>query len=244
MTLNITPPVIAHRGASSDAPENTLAAFVKAKAIGAKWVEFDVMLTADHQAVVIHDETLDRTTNGKGRVCDYTLAEIQALDAGSWFSAAFAHEKIPSFKEAIDCLFQLGLSANVEIKAQPGMELDTAKIVMDLIAKNWRKEMTPPLVSSFSVEILQAVRSISSTCQIGFLKHQWLEDWEKICRDLQCVSMDVNFEVLHQESVQLVKSRGLQLLSYTVDDPLVAAKLFGWGVDAVFTNYPGRILAL
>src|SRR5438445_1086012 len=114
--------LIAHRGASALAPENTLAAFRKAGEIGAKWVEFDVMLAADGEAVVIHDDTLDRTTNAKGNVCDYPYSYLQTLDAGSWFNPQFSHEKIPTLAEVIGVLRHCKLAANIEIKPSVGKE--------------------------------------------------------------------------------------------------------------------------
>jgi glycerophosphoryl diester phosphodiesterase len=98
------PRIIAHRGAKANAPENTLVAFKRAYDEGARWVEFDVKLTADGHPVLIHDEMLERTTDGRGEVRTKTLAEIQALDAGSWFAKAFAGERVPTLAEALDFL--------------------------------------------------------------------------------------------------------------------------------------------
>jgi glycerophosphoryl diester phosphodiesterase len=99
--LKISPPIIAHRGASAYAPENTIAAFLKAYELGVRWVEFDIMLTADNQAVVIHDETLDRTTNGTGLISECTYDQIKTLDAGIKFGPKFANQKIPLLEEVI-----------------------------------------------------------------------------------------------------------------------------------------------
>src|SRR5690242_18360485 len=100
----INPPVFAHRGANQYAPENTLAAFRKAKALGITWLELDVMLSKDQQVIVMHDETVDRTTNGHGLVNQYSYAALRELDAGSWFDKQFKGEKIPSLYEVIELI--------------------------------------------------------------------------------------------------------------------------------------------
>ena len=97
-------PVIGHRGAAARAPENTLAGLRRARELGAAWVEFDVMLTADRVPVLIHDETLERTTTGRGEVARHTAAEIRALDAGGWFAPEFAGERVPTLAEAVALL--------------------------------------------------------------------------------------------------------------------------------------------
>jgi glycerophosphoryl diester phosphodiesterase len=119
--LIIDPPLIAHRGASAYAPENTLAAFIKAQQLGVRWVEFDVMLTRCGEVVVIHDETLERTTDGVGEVSHYPYSYLQTLDAGSWFGAQFKGEKIPTLKEVLVFLAQHSMCVNVEVKAQAGL---------------------------------------------------------------------------------------------------------------------------
>lgn len=242
--LSIQPPVIAHRGASVFAPENTLAAFRKAKTLGVNWVEFDVMLTADDEPVVIHDEKLNRTTNGKGLVINYTYQEIKKLDAGSWFDPTFSTEKIPSLIEVIDLLNQLQLSANIEIKAQEGKEELTVKKVLAIINQQWANNHSQPLISSFSLPILEWVRHHSATSMLGFLMHRWNKEWEKICDRLQCVSVDVNYKILTQRKVKKIKDSNRTLLAYTVNDAELARTLFSWGVDAVFSDNPEKVLGL
>src|SRR5690348_4859908 len=111
--FSFNPPWLAHRGASASAPENTLAAFKAAKEQGARWLEFDVMLAACGEAVIFHDETLERTTNGQGFLHDYPYHFLKTLDAGSWFGPRFAGERIPTFKETVDFIIEANLSANI-----------------------------------------------------------------------------------------------------------------------------------
>lgn len=233
--------IIAHRGASALAPENTLAAFQKAYEIGAKWVEFDVMLAACGEAVVIHDETLDRTTNGRGNVCDYPYSYLQTLDAGSWFNPIFSGEKIPTLTEVIKLLHHLKLAANIEIKPVLGCEEDTVKKVLQVIESYWQKDMKPPLISSFSWTVLEYVRKYSHTHFLAYLMHEWQMDWKKSCDELNCISVHVNHNILNQMRINEIKATNRFVLSYTVDDLQMARQLFEWGVDALFSNCPMNI---
>lgn len=235
-SINFQVPVIAHRGASRYAPENTLSAFRLAKTLNAQWVEFDVMLSADGVAVVIHDETVDRTTNGTGRVRDLTCQQLQALDAGSWFEAGYAGERIPTLKEVILCLQELQLSANIEIKATVGEEEATVLKVLSDIKAYWAENSMPPLISSFSVPILRMVRQHAPQAQLGLLVDEWFQDWETVCHELQCVSVDVNHEIVTPDIVSHIKTVSELLLCYTVNSPEQAKELLSWGVDAVFSD--------
>lgn len=235
-SIKFIPPFIAHRGASGFAPENTLAAFYKAKELGATWIEFDVMLSADHEVVVFHDETLDRTTDGKGRVADFPLSYLRTLDAGSWFDPRFCEERVLSFREVIGFLNQHSLAANVEIKACLGQEEIIVRKVLGEIEKYWSGGISAPLISSFSVPVLGLVREFSSEALLGLLVDDWFDGWESVCLGLDCVAVDVNYKILNLDRVRQIKEMGKFVLAYTVDDLRVAKKLFGWGVDGVFTN--------
>lgn len=230
-------PVIAHRGASALAPENTLSAFRRAAEIGAKWVEFDVMLAACGEVVVIHDETLDRTTNGTGLVCDYPYKYLKTLDAGSWFNTAFRDEKIPTLKEVFGVLTECHLFPNIEIKPSLGNEEQTVKNVIAVTKQYWNANL-PVLFSSFSHEVRRILRKWLPSGLLACLMHEWQEDWKKTSDELQCVAIDVNHTILIPERIHDIKSTGRLLLSYTIDDPIRAHELFSWGVDAIFSNCP------
>lgn len=232
--LTFNPPLIAHRGASGLAPENTLAAFIKAKELGINWVEFDVMLTSCGEVVVIHDETVDRTTNGKGLVVEQTYASLKKLDAGSWFNPIFFKERIPTLKQVLELLNKLQLSANIEIKAQLGMEKETVARVLQNLEQT--KLHYPFLISSFSLTILENVRKQSSSCLLGFLMDKWLPDWLSLCDQLNCATVNVNERILDHDKVQQIKKSGRFVLAYTVNDAERAKELFSWGVDAVFAD--------
>ena len=240
--LVINPPIFAHRGANLYAPENTLAAFKKAHVLGIKWLEFDVMLSADDEVVVFHDDNLDRTTDKTGRVLDFKFSDLKKLDAGAWFHPKFSNERIPSFQEVIKFLRENKMAANVEIKPYPGLENKTTEKVMAEIAKYWDEEITPPLVSSFSLQVLKKVRALSATVDIGFLMHEWNPQWRAICHELNCASVDVNEAIITPEMVQLFKKDQRLVFSYTVNNPLRAKELFSFGVDAVYSDCPDIIL--
>lgn len=239
----IQPPIIAHRGASMNAPENTLSAFIKAKELGLRWFEFDVTLSSDNEVIVIHDDTLERTTNGKGHVYDHPYSYLKTLDAGSWFHADFSHEKIPLFRDVIKLLNQYDMAANVEIKTLPGKEELLANKVLEIIHEDWQSNMTPPLISSFSMKTLHAVRRYDPKCWIGMLMHEWRADWEKICDELQAVSVDTNQNIIDEKKIFEVKKTRRAVLVYTVNSITRAQELFSWGIDAIFSDCPSEIMS-
>lgn len=241
--LTIDPPVFAHRGASLYAPENTMAAFTKAKSLGIRWLEFDVMLSADEQLVVIHDETIDRTTDGSGYVSDYTYDQLSELDAGFWFAPLFTGEKIPLLSDVLQWMKNQRMCANVEIKALPGKEKITAKLVLDTLEHYESKNNLPLLLSSFSIDTLYSVRELDSLCNLGLLMHEWIPNWEVICDELKCVSVNPNEKIVNQDLIQKFKSTGRSVFCYTVNDKSRAKELFSWGVDAVYSDCPDVILA-
>lgn len=239
--LNL-PKVIAHRGASGYAPENTFAAMKKAHELGATWVEFDVMLTKDGEAVVIHDEDLQRTTNGRGKVSDYTLAELEKLDAGSWFAPEFSGERIPELAKMLDYLQQLHIGINLEIKPTPGQEVATAKKIADILASHWLAGL-PLLISSFSLATLEAFKKLAPNYPIGLLMKNWNDNWQTAADSLGSYSVHLKQQLLNQRRIEAIKNTDYQLLSYTINDPFRANQLWQWGVDSVFSDFADKILA-
>lgn len=239
---SLHPPVIAHRGASAHAPENTLAAFLRAKQLGLNWVEFDVMLAATVEAVVMHDDDVQRTTNGKGNVIDCSYSYLKSLDAGSWFSPVFSGETIPLLQEVLQLLYRQQLAANLEIKPLPGQEQVTVQRVFDILQENSTQIPAPLLLSSFSPIVLQIARKISPTALLGMLMDQWQESWQDFCAQLRCVSVNVNHTLLNETRVDAIKTQGYLLLAYTVNNIERAHELLSWGVDAIFSDCPHAIL--
>ena len=171
------PPVIGHRGVSGHAPENTLASIRLAAALGAAWVEFDVRLTRDGETVLLHDDRLERTSNGAGTVADKNWAELQTLDAGAWYGAAFSGARIPSLRQAIAVLAELGLGANIEIKSGPERAALTGRIVAELLKAHWPAILPTPLISSFNSESLKAARNAAPDILRALIVSAIPEDW-------------------------------------------------------------------
>jgi len=228
--------IIAHRGGGALAPENTLAALRKARALGFSAVEFDVMLTADRVPILIHDETLERTTNGRGAVAGTPYAALAMLDAGAWHGAQFRGERVPSFEQAAKLCVELELWANVEIKPAAGHARETGALAAKIAAEIWRDGNETPLLSSFEPEALEAAREAAPQLPRGFLTDRVSGDWRASMERYACVSLNCNQAHLTEARAREVREAGYWLLCYTVNDPDVARRLFGWGVDAIFTD--------
>jgi glycerophosphoryl diester phosphodiesterase len=234
--VSVLPLLIAHRGASRVAPENTLAALKRAAELGARWVEFDVKLSSDGELLLMHDELLDRTTSGSGPVAGLRWKELSKLDAGSWFGKAFAGERIPTFLQAVTLLGKLNLGANIEIKPCPGREEETGRAVALATSRLWPAHLPPPVLSSLSVESLAAAREAGPELLRGLLVEGVPEGWKQRLTALQCLSIHVDETRLTEPVVRAVKAAGVPLLAYTVNDPVRARALRAWGVDSLVTD--------
>lgn len=225
------PKLIAHRGASAEAPENTLAAFRKAAELGAEWVEFDVMLTADAMAVVHHDDTLKRITGVDRPMAETSFAKLTAINAK-------IAEPIPTLIEVMALLAAETLNANIEIKPTPGRAEETAEATLQLISEHWRGG-EPPLVSSFDWRALQVARAQQPELPLGLLvdlEETPEADWRGAARALQVFSLHLDRGSATPERIAEAKAEGLRVLVYTVNDPAEAASLLSLGADAVFTD--------
>lgn len=243
-TIKRIPPVIGHRGARAYAPENTLAGIYKAKALGVQWVEVDVMLTSCGEAILMHDTRLDRTTDGRGEVGKTPYSLIATLDAGAWFSEEFKGEPVPRFIDFIHCLKECQLGANIEIKPYPGKEKETARTVVEILHKHWPSILPPPLVSSFSLESMRVARQLDAQLLLGLLTYRWPRNWAALAKELNCFSVHAHYSRLNPKRVNLIKEAGYAALAYTVNEEERARRLFAMGVDAVFSDYPDKILSM
>lgn len=231
------PRLIGHRGAARLAPENTLIGFRKAASLGVTWVEFDVQLSMDNVPVLMHDATLERTTSGTGRVRARDYETLAELDAGLWFGLEFAGERVPRLDQALDLLVRLDLSANVELKPLKGDEKVTAAAVAATLALHWPKHR-PLIVSSFNHRALRAMRAVAPEWPRGFLVRKLDRTWRKQAEAIGCASIHCAHLYLTEAKARAVKRAGYPLAVYTVNDAPVARRLFGWGVDGVFTDDP------
>ncbi len=233
---------IAHRGASSLAPENTMAAFYKAIEVGAQGIELDVQLSKDGIPVIIHDEILQRTTSGTGFVKGYTLAELKQLDAGTSFSTEFAGERIPTLEEALQLAQKYNLFLNVELKngvvLYPGIE----QIVADMI-RTYRYEANT-IVSSFNHYSLLEMKKIAPQIKTGVLYMSALVDPWKYAAKLGAQALHPFYITLinqSEEQIQRLRDSGLMINPFTVDQEAEMLALIRMGVDGIITNFPQRL---
>ena len=236
-------PVIGHRGAAARAPENTLAGLRRARELGAVWVEFDVMLTVDRVPVLIHDETLERATTGRGEVARHTAAEIRALDAGGWFAPEFAGERVPTLAEAVALLSELGLSANVEIKPAAGHEEATGEVVARQLAALWPGDGPRLLLSSFARAALSAAALAAPSIPRGLLATRLPDDWDAALAGLGCTTLHLAHQCVRTSEIRELTAIGVPLLLYTVNQPARARDLLAAGAVAVITDVPDVLLA-
>jgi glycerophosphoryl diester phosphodiesterase len=240
--------VLAHRGGGTLAPENTLAGIEVGLQHGFRAVEFDAMLTADAVPVLIHDPTLERTTDGAGAVSSYTAAELARFDAGAWLAPRFAGTRLPQLVDAIAFCRRHGIWINIEIKPAPAFESSTGAQVARVAAQVYADVVRPrgdraetvearaPLLSSFSREALAAARGAVPDLPRGLLVGPVPPDWEDQLEGLGCVCLHCSHKHLTQALARTVKDAGYWLFCYTVNETARARELFDWGVDAFCTD--------
>ncbi|WP_425450331.1 glycerophosphodiester phosphodiesterase [Virgifigura deserti] len=236
------PRVIGHRGAAAAAPENTLEGIQAAARLGAAWVEFDVKLTADAVPVLFHDETLERTTDGCGRVADTPFEALRGLDAGAWFGPSWKNTRVPSLEETLALLTALDLHANVEIKPCPGREAETAAITVETIRRVWPGDRPWPLLSSFAIASLAAAKQNAPEMPRGLLIWERPPDWAGLAADLACRTVHCADVHLTPDWAQEIRRGGYGLAVYTVNDPARAAELMRWGIDCIITDCPELLI--
>jgi glycerophosphoryl diester phosphodiesterase len=233
------PPVIGHRGGACAAPENTLAAFRLAANHGASWVELDVRLSADGRCVVFHDETLKRVCGRSDRIDETTVAVLQGLDIGSWFDPAFADQTIPTLEQALGTLAELGLGAVIEIKPAPGAETRLTDGVLAALAGHW----PAVVVSSFETEVIAKLKQTAPDVPRALNARRISRALLNRAKKLDCISLHLRHDRLRGSGVARVKSRGLQLAVWSVENAGRAGELWRWGVDSIITKSPDLILA-
>ncbi len=224
---------IGHRGASAYAPENTVAAFDEAIRLGAKAVEFDLRMTADGALVVLHDATVDRTTDGHGLVAEMDRFDLLGLDAGSWMHHRFAGTRIPTFEEA---LLAIGPSA------RPVIELK-APIPPDLLLHAIRKYdlESDVVVLSFDETWLHPVRRASRDIAIGLLAETWRGDLPQRAKNLAADVLCLSTDILGTTEVGLAEAQGLEVWCYTANDAGMVAACAAMGVTGIITDRPDLI---
>jgi len=231
---------IAHRGAGKLAPENTLAAFRVGAGHGYRAFECDVKLSADGVPFLLHDTTLQRTTNGHGVAGERPWVELARLDAGSWHSRAYAGEPIARFDTVARYCLRNGFALNVEIKPSPGSDDETGRVVACEAARLWTGAGSLPLLSSFNPAAIAAARAAAPQVPRALLFEGLRDSWLDEARALDCVAVVVDHPSLDAAQIARAHAAGLRVLTYTVNDPVPAHALLVAGIDGIVTDAVDR----
>jgi len=230
------PAWVAHRGAGKLAPENTLAAFRLGARHGYRMFECDVKLSADGVPFLLHDDQLDRTTDGTGIAGDRLWSELSGLDAGRWHGPAFAGEPIPRFEDVAHWALDSGLLLDVEIKPSPGAEVETGRAVASACAALWQDEAVPPLLTSFKAGALEAARDSVAGLPRGLLVGELWEGWLETAQRLGCVGIVLKHTLVGPALVRQVHAARMRVGVYTPNDVRDVARVRGAGVDMLVTD--------
>jgi glycerophosphoryl diester phosphodiesterase len=239
------PLFVAHRGYSSQYPENTLAAFNGAIDAGAHMIELDVNLSRDRQLVVIHDETVDRTTNGTGAVKMMTLEQLRQLDAGSWFDPRFSGEQLPTLSQVLDAV-NGRLMVNIEIKPE-AFEADEPADAVERQVLNLVREksmLDDVLVSSFEWLVLENLRNLDPGIALGLLSDVPADDSLRYWyQRIKGFSWHPDFRVLTRQQVDAFHDMGARVFPYAVDGRIDTRAMLAMGVDGLIVDDPRQMTA-
>ena len=227
---------VAHRGAGHLAPENTLAAIRHGAALGHRMFECDVKLSSDGVLLLLHDDTLDRTSDGHGLAALQPWATLSQRDAGSWHSPAYAGEPLAHLTAVIRFCAANTVQANFEIKPSFGEDAATASALVHALQRQWPKAMPRPLLSSFSTAALQAVAERDATWPRGLLLDAWRDDAVPLAQHLGCMALIAHHPLWQAERVAQARHAHLRCAAYTVNDPADANRLLHLGLDTLITD--------
>lgn len=228
--------IVAHRGGGNLAPENTLAAIKKGHELGHKMIEFDVTLSKDDVPFLLHDDTLNRTTDSKGKAAKTLWSDLSTLDAGSWFSKEFQNEPLARLSDVAELCLSIDMQVNIEIKPTRGLESKTGHLVAHYADLLFKKSQIPPLLSSFSPEALLAAKAAAPNLPRGLLMHRWHSDWSMLTEELECYSIHLNHKLITPKRIAQIQAKTLFMLVYTVNDPAQAEHLLTLGINAICTD--------
>lgn len=235
--------VMGHRGAALLAPENTLASIRAAAKTGVKWVEIDVYPIARGGLIIFHDDTLERCTDGFGKTMDAELETVLSLDAGHWFGHEHQGEKVPTLEQALDCIQELGLGLNLEIKYD-GVDVDeVVPPILAVLAERWQ-DPDKLMISSFNYPALQVCHLMNSSLHLGYLVEEVPDDWLLKLAQIQAYSLNCYYLPLTEQQARAVKAAGYKLLCYTANTQAEVAEHWSWGMDAVITDDPNQFMHL
>ncbi len=226
--------VTGHRGAPDEAPENTISSFRRAIELGVDCIELDARRTLDGELVVIHDKTVDRTTNGTGNVSSYTLEKLKRLDAGSWFSKKYRGEKIPTLREALDVILNNDIFVEVELKDK-GIEEDVGRLLEEIGAMN-------VLVSSFDKNAIKTFKEMFSSFPTVLISMDFRNGLIKEVLSSFANRIDLYHSFISREVVKFIHMNGLTVNGWVIDTQEDLERMINSNVDNITTNKPRFIL--
>lgn len=237
------PLIIAHRGASGEAPENTLAAFQLAIEQGCDGIELDIHVTKDGQLIVIHDENIKRTTNGEGFVGDMTAEQLKKYDAGSWFSAKYKDERLPLLEEVLE-IVPKEIFINIEIKNIPSYYEGIEKKLLDIIVQ--KRRINQVIVSSFDHQCLYRLKKLNRRISIGLLYCENVVDPVAFAKlfGFPVVSLHPDYKAIREIEIMKAVQSGLKVFPWTVNSVDNMERMIRYGVSGIITNYPKRMKLL
>ena len=233
------PTLIAHRGYSAAAPENTLAAVRAAHQAGVDWVELDVQLLGDGTPVIWHDADVARCSNGRGRLRRMSWPQAQALDVGHWFGKAFAGEKMASLEAMLALLNEMGMGVNLELKVNRGHD---PIALVDRVLPNVLDALPAErlVLSSFDQTALRHSRTFAPADRLalGVLVNRLPKEWRTLCADVDAFSLHAHWSRLKRAQAEAITQAGYALLCYTPNDPHAFHPLWDWGPASAITDEP------
>jgi glycerophosphoryl diester phosphodiesterase len=236
--------VIGHRGFSGEAPENTQTSFKKAMEVGADMIELDVHLSKEAQVVVIHDDTLNRTTNGKGKVANYTLGELKELDAGSWFGAQFSGEHIPTLREVLE-LTRGRILLNIELKRGDHRQYTISDLADRALKEVENAEMlNQVLFSSFDPLAIERIREKNPCIPVALIYSKSWSSPQEVTGERPIPVLSCLGTVLTQTNTTKARQQGMKILVWTVNTEKHMERFLNMGVDGIITNYPDRLIKI
>ena len=235
-----SPWVIAHRGASGHTPENTMAAFQRAVELGASFIETDLHVTRDGCFVAIHDDTVDRTTNGSGEVQEFTLDELRRVDAGLWFDRDFMGERVPTLAQILEFSIANDVVFYLELKYPAVTGMDHALVA----ALQKARSMARTIVISFDPATLAPLRRIDPSIMVGLLVEENHPDCIQAARDLGARQLCPKFSCVTPALVEQAHRADLKVVTWTVNSAESMRSMIAAGVDGIMTDFPDRLRAV
>ncbi|RTE65440.1 glycerophosphoryl diester phosphodiesterase [Amphritea opalescens] len=226
--------VMGHRGVPSLAPENTLGGFIKAIELGARWLELDVTLLGDLTPVVHHDNSLDRCSDGSGLLSQLALKDLDNINNAALFPD-WPFEPVPTLKDVLVLLMQKGVGLNLEIKRHQFSSALISQIVVDQLLQHFLSDKL--VVSSFDVEVLAECLRLAPEIPRGLICSRLPSDWQSLALELELTSIHCDGRYLNQAQTLAIKDQGYRLFCWTINDALLADRLWGWGIDGLMTDY-------